>query len=68
MYEAIADAQATSIAAIHATSHGTMPSPRATTVGAVIGVAPVTPEVMVEQAKVAMFKLTEILNSKNKRA
>ncbi len=68
MCEAITNVQATSIAAIHATSPGTMSSPRATTVGAMVGVAPVAPEVMVVQAKVVMLKLPRILNSKNKKA
>ncbi len=63
MNEAMAGVQATSIAAIHATSTGALPfqratDPRATTVGAMTGVATVAPEVMVEQASVAMMKLT----------
>jgi hypothetical protein len=73
MYEAMADVQATSIAAIHATSTGATPfqwatDPRATTVGAMTGVAAVAPEVMVERANVAMMKLTKILKSKKKKA
>ncbi len=73
MYEAMADVQATSIAAIHATSTGVMPfqratDPRATTVGAMTGVAAVALEVGVEQANVAMMKLTRILKSKEKKA
>jgi hypothetical protein len=73
MYEAMAKVQATSIAAIHATSTGAPPfqratDPRATTVGVMTGVAAVVPEVMVQQANVAMMKLTGILNSKDKRA
>ncbi len=73
MYEAMAEVQATSIAAIHATSTGAPPfqqatDPRATTVGAMTGVASVAPEVMVEWANVAMIKLTRILKSKDKKA
>ncbi len=73
MYEAMAKVQATSIAAIHATSTGAPPfqqatDPRATTVGAMTGVAAVAPEVMVEWANVAMMKLTGILKSKDKKA
>jgi hypothetical protein len=60
MYEAMANVQATSIAAIHMTSTGAMPfqratDPRVTTVGAMTGVA-------------AMMKLTGILKSKEKKA
>jgi hypothetical protein len=73
MYEAMADVQATSIAAIHVTSTGAMPfqratDPRATAIGAMTGVAAVAPEVMVERANVAMMKLTGILKSKEKKA
>ncbi len=73
MCEAMANVQATSIAAIHATSTGAMPfqwatDQRATTVGAMTGVAAVAPEVMVERANVAMMKLTRILKSKEKKA
>jgi hypothetical protein len=73
MYEAMAEVQATSIAAIHATSTGAPPfqwatDPRATTVGAMTGVAAVAPEVMVERANVAMMKLIRILKSKDKKA
>jgi hypothetical protein len=73
MYEAMVKVQATSIAAIHATSTGAPPfqqatDPRAMTIGAMTGVAAVTPEVMVEQANVAMIKLTRILKSKDKKA
>ena len=73
MNEAMAGVQATSIAAIHATSTGA-PSfqwatdPRVTTIGAMTGVAAVAPEVMVERANVAMMKLTRILKSKEKKA
>jgi hypothetical protein len=71
MYEAMADVQVTSIAAIHATSTGATPFqwatyPRATTIGAMTGVAAVVLEVMVERANVAMMKLTGILKSKEK--
>jgi hypothetical protein len=73
MYEAMAKVQVTSIAAIHATSTGAPPfqratDPRATTVGAMTSVAAVAPEVMVEQANVAMMKLTGILKLKEKKA
>jgi hypothetical protein len=73
MYEAMAEVQVTSIAAIHASSTGAPPFQRATdlrvtTVGAMTGVAAVAPEVMVERANVAMMKLTGILKSKDKRA
>ena len=69
MYEAMADVQTTSIAAIQATTASPNPSPRAVTVGAAtanIGVIP--PEVMIERANVAMMKLTGILKSKDKKA
>jgi hypothetical protein len=73
MYEAMAKVQATSIAAIHATSTGATPFQRATdvrltTIGTMTGVAAVAPEVMMEQANVAMMKLTRILKSKEKKA
>ena len=69
MYEAMADVQTTSIAAIQATTASSNPSPRAVTVGATtatVGVIP--PEVMIERANVAMMKLTGILKSKDKKA
>ena len=69
LYEAMADVQTTSIAAIQATMASPNPSPRAVTVGAAtanIGVIP--PEVMIERANVAMMKLTGILKSKDKKA
>jgi hypothetical protein len=73
MEACMADVQATSIAAIHATSTGAIPfqqasDPTATTIGAITGVAAVAPEVMVERANVAMMKLTKILKSKEKKA
>jgi hypothetical protein len=73
MYEAIAKVQATSIAAIHATSTGALPfqwatDPRVMTIGVMTGVAAVAPEVMVDRANVAMMKLTGILKSKDKKA
>ncbi len=73
MYEAMANVQATSIAAIHATSAGAMlfqwaTDPRATTVGAMTGVAAMAPEGMVERANVAMMKVTGVLKSKEKKA
>jgi hypothetical protein len=67
MYEAMADVQKTSIAAIQATTASTTPPQHATTVGAVIGTV-AAPEVMIEQANVAMMKLTGILKSKEKKA
>jgi hypothetical protein len=70
MYEAMADVQTTSIAAIQASTMASPnPSPRAVTVGAAtatVGVIP--PEVMIERANVAMMKLTGILKSKEKKA
>jgi hypothetical protein len=70
MYEAMADVQTTSIAAIQASTMASpTPSPRAVTVGAAtatVGVIP--PEVMIERANVAMMKLTGILKSKEKKA
>jgi len=66
----MADVQTTSIAAIQATTASPNPSPCAVTVGAAtattIGVIP--PEVMIEQANVAMMKLPGILKSKDKKA
>ena len=69
MYEAMADVQTTSIAAMQATTASPTPSPRGVTVGAAnaaLGVTP--PEVMIERANVAMLKLTGILKSKEKKA
>ena len=60
--------QATSIAAIQATFAGNALSPRATAVDSVTGVAATAPKVMVEQANVAMLKLTGILKSKDEKA
>ncbi len=73
MYEAMAEVQATSITAIHATSTGAPPfqwatDPRVMTIGAMTGVAAVVAEVMVKRANVAMTKLTGILKSKDKKA
>ena len=72
MYEAMADVQTTSIAAIQATTASPTPPQRATatTVGAVIGTAAIAPDVMIERANVAMMmmKLTGILKSKEKKA
>jgi hypothetical protein len=68
MYEAMADVQMTSIAAIQATTASPTPSQRATTVGVVIWTAAIAPEVMIEQANVAMMKLTGILRTKEKKA
>jgi hypothetical protein len=67
MYEAMADVQTTSIAAIQATTASPTSPQRATTVGAVIGTAAIVPEVIIERANVAMMKLTGILKSKEKK-
>ncbi len=68
MYEAMAEVQTTSIAAIQATTAGPTPPQHATTVGTVIGTAAIVPEVMIERANAAMMKLTGILKSKEKKA
>lgn len=69
MYEAMADVQTTSIAAIQATTASPSTTPRGVTVGAATGTIGVTPpEVMIERANVAMLKLTGILKSKEKNA
>ncbi len=68
MYEAMADVQITSIAAIQATTASPTAPQRATTVGAVIGTVAIASEVMIEQANVAMMKLTGILKSKENKA
>ncbi len=61
LFEAMANVQTTSVAAIHAAS------PRTTGVGAVVGsAAAVAYEVMIERENVAMLKLTGILKSKDK--
>jgi hypothetical protein len=61
LFEAMADVQTTSVAAIHAAS------PRAAGIGTSVGsAAAVAHEVMIEQANVAMLKLTGILKSKDK--
>jgi hypothetical protein len=61
LFEAMADVQTTSVAAIHAAS------PHTTSVGAVVGSAAVVAhEVMIECANVAMLKLTGILKSKDR--
>jgi hypothetical protein len=65
MYEAMADVQSTSIAAIHATASPDS-TQHTTTVGAMIGTGVIATEVMVEQANVAMSKLTGILKAKDK--
>jgi hypothetical protein len=65
MYEALADVQSTSIAAIQATLSPAS-TPRASSIGAMIGTAGITPEVMIEGANMAMLKLTGILKSKDK--
>ncbi len=67
LFEAMADVQTTSIAAIRANAMSPAASPRAAGVGAVVGSgAGVASEVMFERANVAMLKLTGILKSKNK--
>ncbi len=48
MYEAMAEVQTTSIAAIQAATASPTPPQRATTVGAVIGTVAIAPEVMIE--------------------
>jgi hypothetical protein len=61
LFEAIADVQTTSVAAIHAAS------PPAAGVGAVVGsAAAVAHDVMIERANVTMLKLTGILKLKDK--
>jgi hypothetical protein len=61
LFEAMADVQTTSVAAIHAAS------PHATGVGAVVGSeAAVAHEVMIKRANVAMLKLTGVLKLKDK--
>jgi hypothetical protein len=68
-FEAMADVQTTSVAAIQATAASPAASPHAAGVGAVVGSAgAVAPEVMIERANVAMLKLTEILKSKDNKA
>ncbi len=67
LFEAMADVQTTSVAAIRASAMSPAASPRAAGVGAVVGSAVgVAPEVMFERANVAMLKLTGILKSKDK--
>ncbi len=67
LFEAMADVQTTSVAAIRASSTSPAASPCAAGVGAVVGsAAGVAPEVMIECANVAMFKLTGVLKSKDK--
>ncbi len=69
LFEAMADVQTTSVAAIQAAAASPAPSPHATGVGAVVGSAgTVAPDVMIEHANVAMLKLTGILKSKNNKA
>jgi hypothetical protein len=66
LFDAMADVQTTSVAAIRASATSPAASPCAAGVGAVVGsAAGVAPEVMIERA-VAMLKLTEILKSKDK--
>jgi hypothetical protein len=67
LFEAMADVQMTSIAAIRANAMSPAASPCATGVNAVVGSgAGVASEVMFEHANVAMLKLTGILKLKNK--
>ncbi len=67
LFEAMADVQTTSVAAIWASATSPAASPRAAGHGAVVvSVAGVAPEVMIEHANVAMLKLNRILKSKNK--
>jgi hypothetical protein len=67
LFEAMADVQATSVAAIRASAMSPTAFLHAAGVGAVIGLAAgVAPEVMIEHANVAMLKLTGILQTKDK--
>jgi hypothetical protein len=67
LFEAMADVQTTSVAAIRASATSSAASPRAAGVGAIVGSAVgVAPEVMIEHTNVAMLKLTGILKSKDK--
>ena len=68
MYEAMADVQATSIAAIQAMSADNVPPPWGSVGALNAGVPTTAPEVMVERATVAMLKLNGILKSKEKKA
>ena len=67
LFEAMADVQTPSVAAIWASAMSPAASPRTAGVGAVVGsAASVAPEVMFEHANVAMLKLTGILKLKDK--
>jgi hypothetical protein len=67
LFEAMADVQTTSVAAIRVSATSSAASPRAAGVSAVVGsAAGVALEVMFERANVAMLKLTGILKSKDK--
>ncbi len=67
LFEAMADVQTTSVAAIQPSATSPATSLRAADVGAVVGsAAGVAPEVMFECANVAMLKLTGILKLKDK--
>jgi hypothetical protein len=67
LFEAMADVQTTSVAAIRASAMSPAASPRAAGVGAVVESAVgVAPEVMIERANVAMIKLTGVLKLKDK--
>ncbi len=61
----MANIHSTSIAAIQATASPAS-TKRATTVGVMIRIEAIAPEVMVEQANMAMLKLTGILKAKDK--
>ncbi len=66
VFEAMADVQTTSVAAIQANATSPAASPRNAGDGAVVGsAAGVAPEVMIEHANVAMLKLTGILKLKD---
>ena len=68
-FEAMADVQTTSVAAIQATAASPAASPLAAGVDAVVRSAgAVAPEVMIERANVEMLKLTGILKSKDNKA
>ena len=67
MYEAMAEVQTTSIAAMQATTSSPSGTPRASTVGMMVGsLVGIAPEVMIERANVAMLKLNGILKAKDK--
>jgi hypothetical protein len=69
LFEAMADVQTTSVAAIQAAAASPAPSPRAAGVGTLVESAgTVAPEVMIERANAAMLKFTGILKLKDNKA